>query len=266
MNTDKKYFIIDTHAHYNHKRYDGNKDLLLKSMKKDIGAIINVGTNTKSIKETLKLIDKYDYLYGIIGYFPSDTPELFNEDTMKFLEESIRHNKIVGVGEIGLDYHWNKPSKDIQEKFLRYQLELAIANNLPVSIHSRDAEADTLKILKEYDFCGVIHCYSYGLESAKEYVKKGLYLGIGGTSTYASNTQGRDVIKQTPLTQLVLETDAPYLTPVPFRWKINDSRYLTHVARVIADIKGVSVEEVINITTKNACDLFGLDLDKFEKK
>jgi len=251
--------MIDTHAHYNHSKYEIDRDKILKEMSKELGLILNVGTNSKSIKDTLNLIEKYDYLYGIIGYFPSDTIELLNPETKQFLETAIKNKKVVGIGEIGLDYHWNTPSHEIQERFLRYQLELAIANNLPVSIHSRDAEADTLRILSDYDFKGVIHCYSYGLDSAKAYVKKGLFFGVGGTTTYSNNKVGQEVISFLPLTQIVLETDAPYLTPVPFRGKRNDSRYLIHIAEKIAQIKNVAVDEVITVTTNNAKKLFRVD-------
>lgn len=252
--------MIDSHAHYNHSKYESDRNKILADMKSDIGAILNVGTNTKSIKDTIKLIDKYDYLYGIIGYFPSDTVELVNPEIRKFLEDSIKNKKVVGIGEIGLDYYWDKPAHDIQEKYLRYQIELAIENDLPISIHSRDAELDTMRILSDYEFKGVIHCYSYGLESAQEYVKKGLYFGIGGTTTYSSNVVGHEVVKYLPLTQILLETDAPYLTPVPFRGKRNDSRYLIHIAKKISELKGISVEDVIKVTTDNAIKLFGVEV------
>lgn len=251
--------IIDSHAHYNAGQYNKDREELLHSLQKSCEIIVNVGTNTKSIKETLDLVNNYNFIYGILGYFPCDVLEFDKNE--QFLKESLNNPKIVAVGEIGLDYHWNKPSPDIQKKYFEKQIELAKEMHLPICIHSRDAEADTLAILKKhYDerLKAVIHCYSYGVDSAKEYINMGFYFGIGGTSTYKTNEKVREAIKIIPMPKIVLETDAPYLTPEPFRGKRNSSDKIEYVANLIADIKGLTPQQVIDITNQNAKKLFGI--------
>lgn len=250
--------IIDTHAHYYHNKFGSNVCRLIEKMEEDVSSIINIGTNINSNKIVLRMSEKYEYLYSMIGFFPNDVMELEKEDNMKFFEEHIKDKKNVGIGEIGLDYHWDVLPHDVQEKWFRYQLELAIKNNLPVSIHSRDAEEDTYRILKDYDgqLTGVIHCYSYGLESAKKYLDMGLYFGVGGTSTYKGNKISRDVIKFLPIENILLETDAPYLSPEPMRGKINNSSYIIYVAENIAKIKDTDVEDILLANQKNVNKLF----------
>lgn len=251
--------IIDSHAHYNAGQYNKDRDSLLHDLQKSCEIIVNVGTNTKSIKETLSLVEKYDFIYGILGYFPCDVLEF--DEYEQFLRESLKKPKIVGLGEIGLDYHWNRPEASIQKKYFEKQIEMAKEFGLPICIHSRDAEADTLSILKKhYDerLKAVIHCYSYGVESAREYIDMGFYFGIGGTSTYKTNEKVREAIKIIPLPKIVLETDAPYLTPEPFRGKRNSSDKIEYVARLIADIKGLSPQQIIDITNQNAKRLFNI--------
>lgn len=251
--------IIDTHAHYNAKQFSKDRDKILKEMEKTCEIIVNVGTNTKSFKDIINLSKKYDFLYNVIGYFPCDVLEL--EKNRDFFMKCLEEEKVVAIGEIGLDYHWNTPNPDIQKKYFIEQLKLAKEKKLPVSIHSREAEQDTLDIIKSlYDenLKAVIHCYSYGIKSAKEYVKMGFYFGIGGTSTYKGNEDLRKVIKFLPIENIVLETDCPYLSPVPNRGKRNDSSNLIYVAENIAKIKGLTVQEVIEATTENAKRLYNI--------
>ena len=211
----------------------------------------------------------------MIGYFPTDTWELEPEYCTDadanwiVLDKQLTNDKIVGVGEIGLDYNWNRlangvegeKARAIQQKWFRHQIDLARKHNLPICIHSRDAAEDTLKIFNEYGTLnGVIHCYSYDADFARKALDKGLYLGIGGTSTYPSNKMVRDAIKICPMDRILLETDAPYLSPQPVRREINQSKYIQYVIANIAEIKGVSPEFVIEQTNRNAKEVFSLDL------
>lgn len=261
---------IDTHAHYNHGKFKLNQSKVLNDLRKDVEYIINLGTDIKSNKATLALIKNYDFIYGMLGFFPTDVFALEDSDVNSEFIYQLNNKKVVGIGEIGLDYNWdcvNTPdgkitgdaARKMQEKWLRYQLDLAKKLNLPVSLHSRDAEEDTIKIFNDYETIpGVMHCFSYGIDSARVYLEKGLYLGIGGTSTYKSNEEIRDVIKFTPLDRILLETDAPYLSPEPVRRSLNTSSNITYVIDNIANIKNVSREEVIRQTNLNAKKLFKL--------
>lgn len=275
---------IDTHAHYNANQFKNIRNNLMKELREDLKYIITLGTNMKSNTETLILLSQFDFLYGMIGFFPSDTWELEKdlcpkdvnvyikdaESNLDIFKHQLINQKIVGIGEIGLDYHWNcvgprgkeirgQKARDIQEKWFRYQMDLAKELNLPVSMHSRDAEDDTLRIFNDYnEIKGVMHCFSYGLKSADVYLNKGLYLGIGGTSTYPSNKELREVIKKCPLDRILLETDAPYLSPQQVRREINTSKNIKYVIENISEIKGIGIEEVILKTNENAKKLFNL--------
>ena len=211
--------IIDTHAHYYHGKFKNNLNKLMKDMSQDVSAIINIGTNISSNKKVLGMLDKYGFLYSMVGFFPNDVLELEDVNNQKFIKKALENPRVLGVGEIGLDYHWDALPHDVQEKWFRWQLELAIENNLPVSIHSRDANKDTINILSDYrgQLTGVIHCYSYDLASAKTYEKMGLYFGVGGTSTYKNNVDVIEAIKYIPMDILLLDTYAPYLSPEPVR-------------------------------------------------
>lgn len=266
--------FIDTHAHYNSRQFKKNLDKLVFSLEEDLLYIITLGTSVKTNKDTLDLIKKYDYFYGMVGFFPNEVYEI-DEDLCqngkKNLEEfknQLINDKIVGLGEIGIDYHWDcvgergreirgQKAREIQEKWFRYQIDLAKEFNLPTSMHSRDAEEDTLRIFNDYSILnGVMHCFSYGLKSADIYLNKGLYLGIGGTSTYPSNKELREVIKMCPIDRILLETDAPYLSPQKVRREVNTSYNIKYVIENIADIKGISIEDVILKTNENAKRLF----------
>ncbi len=248
---------IDTHCHLSSEDYD-DIGLVIKENKENlIDKIIISGYSRDTIKESLDLIDKYSDLYATIGYHPSEADITKDEDLL-LLEKQIKNIKVVGIGEIGLDYHYGKENKEKQISLFKKQLELAQKHNLPVVIHSRDAVEDTISILKEYPtVIGDMHCFSGSLETAKIYLSMGYYLGIGGVVTF-KNSNLIKVIKEIGLDKIVLETDAPYLTPEPFRGKINSSKYIPYIAKRIADELNISSEEVSEITSNNAKILFDL--------
>lgn len=253
--------IFDTHAHYDSSQFDEDRDELLNSMQEQgVGTIVNVGASYESCFTVPEMVQKYPFMYAAVGVHPDEVGAL-NEDTFARMKEQFRKEKVIAVGEIGLDYYWDNESHDLQKKWFIRQLELARELKLPVLIHSREAAADTMDIMKRYGqgLDGVIHCYSYSKEMAKEYVKMGYYIGIGGVVTFKNGRKLKEVAAEIPLNRIVLETDCPYLAPVPFRGKRNNSAYIKYVAEEIAGIKGISVEEVIGQTEKNAKKMYGLD-------
>lgn len=247
---------IDTHCHLSSEDYDDIDLVIKEDLENGIDKIIVSGYSRQSIIETLDLIEKYPFIYATIGYHPSEA-DITNKDDLVLLEEQIKNKKVVGIGEIGLDYHYGKDNKDKQISLFRNQLEIAEKYNLPVVIHSRDATEDTINILKEYKVVGDIHCFSGSLDVARIYINMGYKLGIGGVVTF-KNSNLYKVIEEVGLVNILLETDAPYLTPEPFRGKKNSSKYIPNIALKLADILNVSVEKVANITTKNAFSLFDL--------
>lgn len=251
--------IIDTHAHYDDKAFDEDRDLLLTGMQDaGISRIVNIGSSLDACKRTLKLMDQYDFVYGALGVHPCDSEHLTDAD-IEWLKKYSAHEKCVAIGEIGLDYYWDEPERDIQRKWFVRQLQLAKEVNLPVCIHSREAAQDTVDIMKAEhaeEIGGVVHCYSYSRELAKTFLDMGYYFGIGGVVTFNNGRKLKEVVDYVPMDKIVLETDCPYLAPVPFRGKRNDSTKLGYVAEMIAQIKGISVEEVQEITCRNAYGLY----------
>lgn len=219
----------------------------------------NIGTNISASEETVRMTEQYENMYGVVGIFPSEVAELENPDNVKRLKELAKHEKIVAIGEIGLDYHYEETDKALQHKWFAGQMDIARELKLPVAIHSRDAAQDTIRIMQEFhaeEIGGVIHCYSYSKESAREFLNMGFYFGIGGVVTFKNARKLKEAVAYIPLSHIVLETDAPYLTPEPFRGKRNDSSKLTYVAQAIADIKQISVDEVYAETWKNAHQMY----------
>lgn len=252
--------IFDSHAHYDLEQFDEDRDELLSSMgDHQVGAIVNVGANWNSVTETVALAEKYPHVYAAVGIHP-DEVGILDEERFAFLKEQCQRDKVVAVGEIGLDYYWDHESHDVQKKWFIRQLELARELDLPVSIHSREAAADTMEIMKTHGrgLRGVIHCFSYSLEQAREYIKMGYHIGVGGVVTFKNGRKLKEIVTEIPLEHILLETDSPYLAPEPFRGKRNDSSYLTYVAEEIANLKGITCAEVIAQTEKNARELFGL--------
>ena len=250
--------IFDSHAHYDEERFDADRDELLNSMQENrVGTIINAAADWKSVTEVVGLAEKYPFVYAAVGIHPDDVGDL-NEERFAFLKSQCRKAKVVAVGEIGLDYYWDTQSHEIQKEWFVRQLDLARELDLPVIIHSRDAAEDTLKIMKEHaqGLRGVLHCFSYSKELAEEYVKMGFYIGIGGVVTFKNGRKLKEVVTAIPLGRILLETDCPYLAPEPYRGKRNSSLYLPYVAREIANLKGITEEEVVEQTEKNGRELF----------
>ena len=250
--------FIDTHCHMSSEYYDDinliykeNKEALIDKM------IISLCTR-EEIKNSFRYINEYEDIYATIGYHPEEANYIKNTD-LDYMKELIQKNKkIVGIGEIGLDYHYGKDNINLQKDLFEKQLSMAEELNLPVVIHSRDAVKDTIDILKKYKVKGIIHCFSGSLEVANIYISMGFKLGIGGVLTF-KNSKLSNVIEKISLENIVLETDSPYLTPEPFRGKTNSSKYIPIIAQKIADIKDISLESVSTITLENTYNLFDLD-------
>ncbi|TCL00051.1 TatD DNase family protein [Natranaerovirga hydrolytica] len=253
--------IFESHAHYDDERFDHDREILLKEMpQKGIGYILNVAAHLESAKKSVKLSEQYDYIYCAVGVHPHDAHTL-EDNVLNELEALTKHKKVVAVGEIGLDYYYDNAPKAIQKEGFIKQIELAKKVNLPIIVHSREAAKDTMDIIKETaikNTGGVIHCYSYSYEVAKEYVDMGFYIGIGGVVTFKNAKKLIEVVEKIPLEHLLIETDCPYLAPVPNRGKRNDSTNLVYVAQAIAQIKNIEYDEVVKVTRENAIKLFGI--------
>ena len=250
--------IFDTHAHYDDDAFNDDREQLLADLPgQGIARVVDVGASLASCRKVLELMEQYDYIYGAIGVHPSETAEL-TEESYSWLKEQCRKKKCLAVGEIGLDYYWPEPDREIQKKWFIRQMELAQEVNLPVIIHSRDAAQDTIEILKQFPANGVIHCYSYTKESAKEFLKMGYYFGIGGVLTFKNAKKLKEAVMEIPMDRILLETDSPYLAPEPNRGKRNSSLNIPYVVKELAQLKGITEEEVINITTENTKRLFHL--------
>lgn len=251
--------IFETHAHYDDEAFHEDREQLLNSLSLEgIDYVVNVGASIETTKNTLELMEKYSFIYGAVGVHPSETKEL-NEENFNWLRNITKTPKVVAIGEIGLDYYWDTPERDIQKVWFDRQMELAKEVKLPAIIHSRDAAADTLEMIKAAnlkDVGGVIHCFSYGKEMAKSYLDMGFFLGIGGVVTFKNAKKLKEVVEYAPIEQVLLETDCPYLSPEPNRGKRNSSLNLPYVATEIARLKGMDYEDVLAITKKNALKMY----------
>ena len=250
--------IFDTHAHYDDERFTEDRDELLSSLfDSSVSHIINCGCDLKSSLTTIALADKYENLYAAIGVHAHEADTTTEEDLAK-IASLYNHKKVVAVGEIGLDYYYDFSPRERQIEVFRQQTELANKLDLPVIIHDREAHEDTLNILKELRPKGVVHCFSGSVEMAKEIIKLGLYIGLGGAVTFKNAKKPIEVAEYVPLDRLLLETDAPYMTPVPFRGRRCDSAHIAYTAEKIAEVKGMDVQELIDICNDNAKKLFGI--------
>lgn len=248
--------FIDTHCHIVSEYYDDIDEVIKNAIDNGVLKIIINGYNMQSNREVLELVKKYDIVYGALGIQPEELYD-YNDDSLKFIEEHINDEKIIAVGEIGLDYHYDTDKK-LQKELFKRQLEIAYKYNKPVIIHSRDCIQETYNILKESKVKGTMHCYSGSKEMALEFIKIGFLIGIGGVSTFKNAKNIVDVIKYIPLEYIILETDSPYLTPEPYRGKRNEPMYIPIVAKRVADIKGLDIKEIERTTTDNARRLFDI--------
>ena len=271
--------IFDTHAHYDDSAFDEDRDELLGgklleeisiedeegNIKKDIRVvnITNIGCSLKSSSRSVELSEMYDYMYASIGVIPHHVGDMKEEDIEELEKLAASSKKVVAIGEIGLDYYYDEPSRELQQKWFVRQMELARELKLPIIIHSREAAQDTVELMKKAhaeEIGGVVHCYSYSEELSHEFLKMGFYFGIGGVVTFKNSKKLKRAVASIPLEKIVLETDSPYLTPSPNRGKRNDSRYLPYVVREIARLKDISEEEVAEVTFENAQRLYRIKL------
>lgn len=253
-----KPMIFESHAHYDSSQFAEDRDELLQSMpEKGVGTIVNVGATVKSIDEVVEMAEKYPHMYAAVGVHPDEVGGL-TEEIFLHMKEQCSREKVVAIGEIGLDYYWDNESHDLQKYWFVKQLQLAREMDLPVVIHSRDATEDTLEIMKEHasDLRGVIHCFSGSVQTAQQYVQMGYFIGVGGVVTFKNGRKLKEVVEAIPLSNILLETDCPYLAPVPFRGKRNSSEYISYVAEEVARLKGISYEEVLCATEENGKRLF----------
>ena len=248
------FMLIDTHCHLSYEDYD-NLDEIIKEMN---GIMIASGCDDKTNKEVLELVKKYDNVYGTLGIHPESVNNI-NEDSFIFIEKNINNKKIVAIGEIGLDYYWVSDNKDKQKEIFERQLEIATKCNKPVVIHSRDSIQDTYNILKKYNLKGSIHCFSSSLEMAKEFIKLGYKIGVGGTLTFKNSKKLQDIVSELDLKDILIETDSPYLSPEPFRGKRNKPSNVYYVVEKISEIKQIEVSVVLDIVNNNAISQFDLN-------
>ena len=253
--------IFETHAHYDDEQFDSGREALLASLPDcGIKRVVNIGASIASTRNSIELAEKYDYIYAAVGVHPSEIAEL-DEECFAWLKELTKLEKVVAVGEIGLDYYWDK-EPEVQERqryWFRRQMDLAREVGLPIVVHSRDAAADTMQVMKEAhaeEIPGVIHCYSYSPEMAQEFIKMGYYIGVGGVVTFKNAKKLKETVEQIPLERILLETDCPYMAPEPNRGKRNDSGNIPYIVAKIAELKHVTPEEVEQTTWQNAMNFY----------
>lgn len=250
--------IFDSHAHYDDAKFDLiREEILAKMPENNVCGIINCGTDISTSLMSINLAEKFPFIYAAIGYHPESVNDTTVFEKDKLIELS-KNKKVVAIGEIGLDYYWDTSFKTNQIDFFEKQLFLAKKLDLPVIIHDRDAHGDTLEILKKHRPKGVLHCFSGSIEMAREIIKLGLYIGVGGVITFKNSKKLVEIVKEISLERILLETDAPYLAPEPYRGKTNNSAYILRVAEKIAEIKSITTKEVLSVTTKNVKALFNI--------
>lgn len=256
--------IFDTHAHYDDRAFDEDRDALLNTLHSEgnVDKIVNIGASMRGCADTVKLSGAYDFIYGAVGVHPEDI-ENTNEAFMSQLAAWTEDSKIVAIGEIGLDYHYEEPKPALQKKWFARQMQLARELSLPIVVHSRDAAKDTIDLMRTEhagDIGGVIHCYSYTKESAAAFLDMGFFFGIGGVLTFKNGRKLKETVEYLPLESIVVETDCPYLAPVPFRGRRNQSDYISYVLDVLAELKGISREDAERITYENAHRLYRIPM------
>lgn len=253
--------LFDTHAHLNAEQFADDQDEVIRRAKENgVGKIVNIGFNRETIPSSLALAEKYDFIYTAVGWHPQDAKDMREED-FDWLRELSKHEKVVAIGEIGLDYYWDTSPKDVQQKIFRQQIQLAKELNMPIIIHDREAHQDIVDILRQEkasEVGGIMHCFSGSLEMAKECLEMNFYISFGGPITFKNAKKPKEIAKEIPLDRLLIETDCPYLTPEPFRGKRNETGYVKYVAESIAQLREMEVNELVNVTYDNAVKLFKL--------
>lgn len=253
--------LTDTHTHLNARQFDADRDEVIRRARENgVTRIINIGFNRETIPTSIELTERYDFIYTAVGWHPQDAIDMKPED-LEWIERLCAKDKVVAIGEIGLDYYWDTSPKDVQHRVFREQIRLARKLGMPVVIHNRDAHHDVVQLLKEEkadEVGGVMHCFSGSWETAKQCLDLNFYISFGGPITFKNAKQPKEVLAKVPLDRLLVETDAPYLTPHPHRGKRNETGYVRLVAEAAAEIKGLSLEELARITSENATRLFRL--------
>lgn len=249
--------LIDTHTHIFDDKFENKEEIIKNALDNNVKKMIVVGYDKESSIKALELVKKYDFLYLSIGLHPSEVLKESDED-LSWMYEILKNEKVVAIGEIGLDYYWDKSFKEEQKKYFKKQIEIAKEYNLPIIVHCRDAVQDCFDILKDESVEGVMHCYSGSLEMAKEFVKRGYYLGVGGVVTFKNAVEIKRIAKEIELTHILSETDCPYLAPTPYRGKRNEPAYVKYVVEEIAKIRGESIDDVEECLEANAKKLFRL--------
>ena len=253
-----QYF--DTHAHYDSGKFNADREEVLRAVHESgVALIVDPGDCAATSARAVAIAQEYDFVYAAVGWHPEEA-DSWTDGSLAHIRALAAQPKVCAIGEIGLDYYWDNEPREVQKKWFIRQLELARELDLPVLIHSREAAADTMEIMKEHakGLSGVIHCYSYSKEMAQEYIKMGFYIGVGGVVTFKNAKKLKEVVENIPLTSIVLETDCPYMAPEPNRGKRNNSAYIRYVAEKIAELKGITYEEVVEQTEKNARDMYRL--------
>ncbi len=253
--------LIDTHTHLNATLFaDDQAFAIQRARDAGVQMMINVGFNRDTIPSSIALAEQYDFIYSTVGWHPQDA-STFQESDLNWIETFCKHEKVVAIGEIGLDYYWDHSSKEIQQKVFREQIRLAKKCKMPIVVHNRDAHHDIVQILKEekaYEIGGIMHCFSGSWEIAKQCLEMNFYLSFGGPITFKNAKQPKEVLARVPLDRLLIETDSPYLAPHPYRGKRNESSYLPMIAEAAAQILEISTEELSRRTTENAKSVFRL--------
>ena len=250
--------IFDSHAHYTDKAFNDDRENMLGSLRESgICGVINCGADIESSVFSVELANKYDYIYAACGIHPEEADKI-PENYIEILKNLARNEKCVAIGEIGLDYYWRQDTKEKQKELFENQILLSKELDLPIIVHDREAHGDTLEILKKHKPKGVLHCFSGSPETAEEILKLGMYIGLGGALTFKNARKAVEVAEMLPLDRLLLETDCPYMAPVPFRGKRNYSGYIPYIAEKVAEIKGIDPQTVLDITSENAKNLFDL--------
>ena len=251
--------IFDTHAHYDAEQFDKDRKEILQNLPNyDVSLVIDPGCDGISSRSALDISEKYEYIYAAVGWHPEEW-ESWTQDSLQTIREMAAHPRCVAIGEIGLDYHWDKEHKGLQQEMFASQLRLALELQKPVIVHDRDSHEDCLNVVSCFPgLRGVFHCFSGSAETAKILLKDGWYLGFDGPVTYKNNKKAAEVLSVTPMDRILLETDSPYMTPVPHRGERNCSAYIPYIAEKIGEIKGMSREEVLRITMENGRRLFGI--------